>query len=168
MSQLLSSLPGYPAVWSDDQLYRYVLWRVWGPKAFKNYCMFIGINPSTATEHVNDPTVRRCIGYAQAWGYDALCMTNLFGYRATRIRDMMGQTHPIGTSNDRWLVACASSASIKIAAWGKRGVFMSRDEEVCNLLDDDLYCLRTNADGTPVHPLYQPKNLRPIHFRRPA
>lgn len=164
MSLLLADLPGYPAVWSKDKLYRYVLWRVWGPNPWTNYCMIIGLNPSTATETVNDPTVRRCIQYAKDWGYDALCMANAFAYRATNPRVMMGYPRPIGDQNDRWLVACAAGASLRLAAWGKRGAFMGRDREIFTLIDD-LYCLRTNADGTPVHPLYQPAILKPIELR---
>ena len=60
--------------------YRYSLWRKWGPGAT---CMFVGLNPSTADETADDPTIRRCMAFARDWGYGALCMANLFAYRAT-------------------------------------------------------------------------------------
>jgi hypothetical protein len=70
---------------SPCRMFRYALWRRWGSGP---YAMFIGLNPSTADEQNDDPTIRRCIGFAQSWGYDALCMANLFAYRATKPTDM--------------------------------------------------------------------------------
>jgi len=156
-------------VFSPDRVYRYTLWRQWWSdelfitRTKLNYAMFIGLNPSTADETENDPTIRKCIGFAEKWGYDALCMTNLFAYRATDPRKMKGHDKPIGVDNDRWLVACAREAGIIIAAWGVNGAHMGRDEEVLNLLDD-VWCLRTTKNGYPEHPLYVPYATEPVRF----
>ncbi|MBA3483376.1 MAG: DUF1643 domain-containing protein, partial [Pirellulales bacterium] len=68
--------------------YRYSLLRRWAPpqepdKPALRYCMFIGLNPSTADERADDPTIRRCIRFARGWGYDGLVMANVFPLRST-------------------------------------------------------------------------------------
>ncbi len=151
---------GY-TVFSLCRRYRYTLWRYWWKdelfvnRATVRYAMFIGLNPSTADEVENDPTIRKCIGFAQRWGYDALCMTNLFAFRATDPRQMKACPKPIGDDNDHWLTACARDAGIVVAAWGVNGEFMGRDEEVLKLVDD-VQCLRVTKHGHPEHPLYVP------------
>lgn len=145
------------ATFSPCRRYRYTLWRWWGDGP---YCMFVGLNPSTADETLDDPTVRRCIGYARDWGYSGLCMTNLFSFRATLPRDMKACAEPIGNMNNAYLRECALRAGIVIAAWGKDGGFRGRDREVVDFLPP-LHYLRLNKDGSPAHPLYLPKSLRP-------
>lgn len=151
--------PGLGAIFSEDRRYRYVLWRSWDDMFFSpckgNYVMFVGLNPSTATETLDDPTIRKCIGFAKRWGYSRLCMTNLFAFRATDPRVMMGESKPVGDENDRWLSACAREAAIIVAAWGTKGEFLGRDEEVKKLLPG-LRCLRKTKAGHPEHPLYVP------------
>lgn len=148
-------------IFSPDRLYRYVLWREW--LFGKGVVMFIGLNPSTADETVNDPTVRRCIDYAKRWGFAGLFMTNLFAYRATLPRVMKAYSQPVGPENDLWLQRCAHESDVVVAAWGKEGPFRGRDREVLNLLAD-LRCLGTNNNGTPKHPLYLLKTLTPERF----
>ena len=75
------------AEFSPDKVYRYELWRIWDEAL--PVCMFIGLNPSTADETVDDPTIRRCINFAKEWGYGQLVMTNLFAFRATKPAEMM-------------------------------------------------------------------------------
>lgn len=103
---------------SSCRLYRYDLWRKWGDEP---YCMFVGLNPSTADETQDDPTIRRCVGYAKRWNYGGLCMVNLFAFRATQPKDMMTAKDPIGPDNDRTLKTLSQGAGIVIAAWGKDG-----------------------------------------------
>jgi hypothetical protein len=138
------------AVLSPCRLYRYDLWRRWSDAP---YCMFVGLNPSTADETQDDPTIRRCVGYAKRWNYGGLCMVNLFAFRATQPRDMMAAQDPIGPDNDRTLKTLSQGAGIVIAAWGKDGNHMGRDKQVMALLPH-LYCLKQNKDGSPAHPLY--------------
>lgn len=142
---------------SACRIYRYALWRRWGPGA---YAMFIGLNPSTADEMNDDPTIRRCIGFARAWGYDALCMANLFAYRATDPADMKKAVDPIGGANDHVLTTLARGAGIVVAAWGAHGTYKRRDQSV-RLLVNDLHYLRLTKDGHPGHPLYLPGTLTP-------
>ncbi len=146
------------ARFSDCRLYRYELWRIW--ENSKNYCMFIGLNPSIADETLNDPTVRRCIDYAQRWGYGALCMTNIFAYRATDPNVMMKIEEPIGFDNDRTLKTLSSAAGIVIAAWGKHGSHINRGKQIIDMIPS-LHCLKRNGDGSPAHPLYLKKTLEP-------
>jgi hypothetical protein len=150
---------------SPDRLMRYTLWRQWDylSDAAKRYAMFIGLNPSTADETHDDPTVRRCIDFAKRWGCGALCMTNLFAFRATDPRKMMGYPRPIGEENDKWLVRCSREATFVVAAWGCHGRFMARDEDVMKLLDN-VQCLGVNADGTPRHPLYVRRDRELIDY----
>ncbi len=100
-------------VFSSNRVYRYVLWREWNQllSAPFRYAMFIGLNPSTADETKNDPTVRKCIGFAKRWGYDGLCMTNLFAFRATDPGAMLKDLAPIGPDNDDWLVKLRPGAA---------------------------------------------------------
>ena len=146
------------ATLSTCRRYRYVLSRRWGdgPAA-----MFIGLNPSTADETADDPTIRRCVAYAKAWGYGALCMTNLFAYRATQPTDMLAQEDPIGPENDAYLRRLAADAGVVVAAWGTHGVHQGRDAQVRTLLPN-LHYLRLTKDGHPGHPLYLPATLRPV------
>lgn len=143
------------------RIYRYSLSRRWGPGA---YAMFIGLNPSTADETQDDPTIRRCIGFARAWGYDALCMTNLFAYRATDPREMKRQADPVGRDNDAALQELASGAGVVVAAWGAHGAHLGRDAAVRKMLPR-LHYLRLTKDGHPGHPLYLPATLEPMEWR---
>ena len=86
------------AIFSDCRKYRYVLSRTWNDK--KKTILFIGLNPSTADEKIDDPTIRRCINYAQNWGYGSLLMVNLFAYRATIPTELKNVKNPIGNDND--------------------------------------------------------------------
>lgn len=143
---------------SPCRTYRYALWRRWGGGP---HAMFIGLNPSTADETADDPTIRRCIGFARAWGYGALCMTNLFAYRATQPADMKKATDPIGWENDAYLRRLAAEAGVVVAAWGAHGAFKGRDQSV-RLSVRGLHYLRLTKDGHPGHPLYLPASLRPV------
>lgn len=149
------------ATFSPCRKYRYDLWRVWNTN--KPFCLFIGLNPSSATETIDDPTIRRCIQYSKDWNYGALCMTNLFAFRATLPKDMKAQQDPIGPDNDKILKERAASAGIVIAAWGKDGKYLNRDEEVIKNLPI-IYCLKQNKDKTPAHPLYLKKDLMPYRY----
>ena len=142
---------------SPCRTYRYSLWRRWG---VGSYAMFIGLNPSTADETTDDPTIRRCVAFATAWGFSALCMTNLFAYRATQPAVMKGALDPVGPHNDAALCELARGAGVVVAAWGAHGVHRGRDKAVRAMLPD-LRFLRLTKDGHPGHPLYLPANLQP-------
>lgn len=163
-------------IFSPDRKYRYTLWRefggdfLWsgGNKMKEGFVQFIGLNPSTADETKDDPTIRRCIGFAKAWGYGALCMTNLFAFRATDPKDMMKKENLADIDTQHHLLACGSEAGIVIAAWGVHGTFAARDLTVRGWLHDagiTLHHLGLTKDGHPKHPLYLPKTLTPIPFQ---
>ena len=112
-------------------------------------------------EQNDDPTIRRCIAFAQAWGFEGLYMTNLFAFRATNPTDMLAQEYPIGVDNDRTLRDLAEHAGIMVAAWGVHGTHRNRAFEVRRMLPK-LHYLKLTKEGHPGHPLYLPKTLRPI------
>jgi hypothetical protein len=124
------------------------------------YAMFIGLNPSTANETEDDPTIRRCISFAKSWGYDGLCMTNLFAFRATLPAVMLAEPDPVGQDNDQHLLAMAAKAGVVIAAWGTPGVHMGRADAVKAMVPN-LHYLRLTKAGHPGHPLYLPGDLVP-------
>ncbi len=146
------------AVFSEFRTHRYALFRQWNDG---DRVMFIGLNPSTADETLNDPTVRRCIGFAQAWGFGGLVMTNIFAYRATDPQVMKAQADPIGADNDAHLIRLASECRLVIAAWGTHGDHIGRGAQVRSMLPG-LHALRITKGGHPAHPLYLPAALQPI------
>lgn len=154
---------------SEDRKYRYTLWRDgWDSlnddcRERDNFVVFIGLNPSTADENKDDPTIRRCVGFAKAWEYDALCMMNLFAYRATDPRIMKSKDRPVGDENDKYISQICKSAGLVIAAWGVNGTFLGRNDEVRALVDG-LQCLGKTKDGHPRHPLYVRGNVVPCAY----
>ena len=144
---------------SSCRKYRYALWREW--IGGNGYAMFVGLNPSTADETRDDATIRRCIAFAKGWGYEALCMTNLFAWRATKPADMLAIDDPVGPDNNATLIELAVGAGVIVAAWGAVGTYRGRDAEVCALLPA-LHCLHLTRGGQPGHPLYLPAALSPL------
>lgn len=140
--------------------YRYSLWRQWAPGPS---VMFVGLNPSTADATLDDPTIRRCMGFARAWGYAGLMMTNLFAWRDTAPRNMMVADDPVGPDNDRVLRVAHGKAALTVAAWGAHGAHRGRHDAVRAMLPGLNY-LRLTKDGHPGHPLYLPATLRPVEW----
>ncbi len=149
------------AIFSDDRQYRYVLWRIWDRT--KPMVNFIGLNPSTADETKDDPTMRRCSGFAKSWGYGGFYMTNIFGYKATKPEDLKKATDPIGKDNDKWLLEIESRVEQVIFAWGVHGTFLKRDEQVKKLITKGHF-IELSKDGHPKHPLYLKGDLTPKKF----
>lgn len=153
----ISFKPNSTAVFSPCRRYRYELWRRWakGPAV-----AFVCLNPSTADETQDDPTVRRCINYAKAWGFGAFCMLNLFAYRATDPAEMKRQADPIGPANDRAIFAVCNWVNLVVAAWGVHGTHQDRHRWAIKNLAN-LHHLGLTKDGHPRHPLYLQKDLKP-------
>lgn len=154
-------------LFSADRVYRFTLWRDWEqeygffntPAHPNSYVNFIGLNPSTADETLDDPTIRRCIRFAKDWGYPAYCMTNIFAYRETKAALMRKHPAPIGEGNDGHLLNIAKAAGLVVAAWGANGGDDTRGRHVAALLAAagvKLHALAVNDDGSPQHPLYLP------------
>ncbi len=125
--------------------------------------MFIGLNPSTADESRDDPTLIRCIKFSQSWGYGSVCIANLFAFRATRPLEMMAAKAPVGRENNRWLKKLSAEASLVVAAWGNDGTYRNRSSSVRKLVGN-LYCLKLNLSGEPAHLLYLRHGLKPLRL----
>lgn len=156
------------ATFSPDRRYRYTLWRAWGPGPRALFCM---LNPSTATETVLDPTLRRCLRYARDWGFHGFEVVNLFALRSTDPARLCEDADPVGPGNDVAIVEAARRAGgFVVCGWGVHGGLRGRDAAVLELLEEraDLVALRLTKDGHPSHPLYLPADLKPVLFRRRA
>jgi hypothetical protein len=140
-------------VYSPCQTWRYLLSRDF-PEG-EGTLNFLMLNPSTADAVRNDPTVRRCIGYAQRWGYATLLVTNIFAFRATLPRVLAAAPDPVGPENDAYIVQTARTAERVVIAWGIHGRLHDRDRCVIELLRDiPLLHLGLTREGHPRHPLY--------------
>lgn len=142
------------AVYSDCETYRYILTRSWGagPKA-----LFIMLNPSTATEVQNDPTVERCERRARALGFGAFRVTNIFAFRATDPKVMRAAADPVGPGNDGAILQSLGWADRVICAWGNHGLHLDRGAKVRALLQSSpvpLFHLGLTGQNQPRHPLY--------------
>jgi hypothetical protein len=149
------------AKFSACRSYRYALWRTWadsGPRV-----MFIGLNPSTADEFEDDPTIRRCIRFAKDWGYGGLLMLNAYAFRATNPNDMKKAIDPIGPLNDDELAFRSQQCGLVIAAWGVH-CSLSRSVSVCKVINGPIYCLGKTKDRKPKHPLYLKSDTKPELF----
>lgn len=144
---------------SDCRKYRYALWRTWDDS--KSRVMFIGLNPSTADEVTDDPTLVRCMNFAKSWDYGGVCMANLFAFRATDPLDMKASKDPVGSENDTWLTKLSKEAGLVVAAWGNDGSYLNRSQQVVELISDLNY-LKMNKSGEPAHPLYLSSKLVPM------
>ncbi|MBF9045877.1 DUF1643 domain-containing protein [Rhodobacterales bacterium LSUCC0031] len=143
------------AEYSDCESYRYTLTRVWNPTGGR--VLFVMLNPSTATEVQNDPTVERCERRARALGYGAFRVLNIFAYRATDPRDMRRAADPVGPENDAAILASLPWADDVICAWGTHGAYRERGAQVARMLRGagaHLLHLGLSRDGHPKHPLY--------------
>jgi hypothetical protein len=186
---------------SADGRYRYRLWREWRnhpapakwrwmededgtiavdgagePLGTPLSVLFIMLNPSTADAEVDDPTIRRCVGFAKTWGYDRMEVVNLFAYRTKDPRELLalkGADDPVGPLNSSIITEMIESRNAffgsnidrVICAWGNHGSHMGQDETALGWLGDcPAFALRTSKDGQPCHPLYLPGNLEPQPF----
>jgi hypothetical protein len=149
------------ATFSPCCTYRYELLRVWDD-AMPTVC-FVMLNPSTADHRNDDPTIRRCIGFAKSWDYGGIRVVNLFAYRATNPRTLKHVRDRVGPDNDEWIEAAIRNSGLAIAAWGANP--MARDRSVTLKGKCDLWCLGTTKSGAPKHPLYVPSKQQPVMYQ---
>ena len=150
------------ALYSSCQAYRYGLTRTWDQTAPK--LLFIMLNPSTATELKNDPTIERCQRRSKALGFGAVRACNLFAYRATDPRDLKKAKDPVGPHNLAYLLESARWADTILCAWGTHGAYMGMGPATKNLLASEnltLHHLGLSKEGHPRHPLYVPYQAAP-------
>ena len=134
------------AILSEDRKYRYVLWREWDAALPK--VMFIGLNPSTADEKLDDSTIRKCVAYTKLWGYGGFYMVNLFAYRSKEPERLKLAYNPIGIENNDYIKKYADLSQKVIACWGNGGAYMGRSNQVYQFFDE-LFCLKINKSGEP-------------------
>jgi hypothetical protein len=153
------SVSGSTAIFSPDGLFRYVLTREWDPAIQK--LAVVGLNPSTADAEKDDPTIRRCISFAQREGFGGLAMLNLFAYRATDPRQLTAALtrgeNIVGALNDSVLTLYATQGRIVLVAWGAGGSLCARGFDVMRNMQRAgalLRCLGVTQTGDPRHPLY--------------
>lgn len=155
------------AEFSPCRTYRYSLYRNWDWQGYANCVMFLMLNPSTADHTENDPTIRRCIGFAKSWGYGGLVVCNLFAFRATNPAEMLAAVDPIGPGNDETLAYQRTHVGLIVAAWGSHGTHQSRGEAIKSVIGRRLDCLGLTKQGQPKHPLYLAADTQPQHFWSP-
>lgn len=140
---------------SADGKYRWWLTREWWGNAKATFVM---LNPSTAGPSLDDPTIRRCIGFAKTWGLGGIRVVNLYALRSTDPKGLWLADDPVGPENDKHLIDAALAAQVTdsplIAAWGAN----ARPDRVAHVLAlpffDRLTALGVTKDGAPRHPLY--------------
>jgi len=158
---------------SDCGTYRYMLGRAWDEES---PCVnFVMLNPSTADHKTDDPTIRRCIGYAKAWGAGELVVTNLYPFRATdpaamkSAENRRGPVDPLGHRrlNDMHIAKWAANASVVVCAWGNNAETKVAREAVILLrsIGKTPHALRLSKGGNPSHPLRLPADLKPVPWR---
>jgi hypothetical protein len=151
------------ARFSEDKAYRYLLWRTWDlDKPLINWLM---LNPSTADELRDDPTVHRCRLWAWHWGYGGIVVTNIHAYRSTDPRKLWKVDDPTGPENDSHIAMAARASGCVVCAWGVHGEKRDRSKAVRELLRDvPLYALKITNGGEPMHPLYVISKQTPIQY----
>lgn len=151
------------ATLSKDKVYRYSLWRCWNPAgSLVSFCM---LNPSTADENVDDPTIRRCIRFAKEWGYGGMIVVNCFAYRATDPKQLYTAVDPVGEWNDYYIEKARDASEFVCAAWGVHGGYRQRGEFVKrHLIGEKAQCLGLTKAGEPKHPLYLSAKSKPFSF----
>lgn len=146
------------AIFSEDGKYRYDLSRIWREGGQR--INFIGLNPSTANKETDDPTIRRCVKFAESWGYGEMHMLNLFAYVSSDPQALLfPNPDPVGPENDNFIKSLDMPIVIAWGSWGKLWANKknSRAEEVVRFIHENGYipwCLGVNPDGEPKHPLY--------------
>lgn len=152
------------AVLSDCGNYRYQLWRIWDQS--KPFCMFFMHNPSTADVTADDPTIRRCIGFAKSWGYGGIYVGNMFPYRSTDPKALKKVGIEVATGDFmlkwRHLTEMIGNCSMHVIATGNPVFGGMAQMEFANPLQ--WHYLKLTKAGNPCHPLYLPKELTPKKF----
>ena len=159
------------AVFSPDGKYRYHLGRDWRAPLDTNDAMavFVMLNPSTADERVDDPSVRRCIGFATYWGFQRLEVVNLFAMRATDPKQIVRDDFPVGPETDEWIRKTCGNPFVSVfVAWGAMGTkYPNRVKLVSELIGRAVRCLGVTKGGQPKHPLYVSRECCPQPWEVP-
>lgn len=148
------------AVFSPDRRYRYALWRQWGAQVSPyRITAWVLLNPSTADEERDDPTILRCIAFSRSWGDAGIVVVNIFALRSTNPRALRAAVDPVGPANDQWVRTACGGANRVLVAWGEHGWIGGRGAFVLERLLPRENVWRfglTKTSGQPRHPLYVP------------
>lgn len=153
------------AIFSDCERYRYLLTRTWDVDGKR--ALFIMLNPSTADEIKNDPTVERCERRARTLGYGSFRVCNIFAFRATDPKVMRAEPDPVGPDNDRSIEESCEWADQIICAWGTHGAHLKRGAAVTEIVRKSgasPYHLGLSKEGHPKHPLYIAYAQQPMRW----
>ena len=153
------------AAMSECGRYRYRLGRTWGPG---QYLLFVMLNPSTADAEEDDPTIRRCVGFAKAHQFDGIQVVNLYAWRATDPRDLKAAGYPVGSDNDNHIKAALGPAGAVCVAWGDRARGLARPGDVLDMIrraSRSAGCLSVTKHGMPGHPLMLAASCRLSPYR---
>ena len=153
------------AILSTCRTYRYQLWRFWDEEL--PTVVFVGLNPSTADESADDPTIHRCVGFAEQWGFGGVIMVNIYAYRATSPKDMFAVKDPVGPANYEHLKLVATGNECVVCCWGAYGTQKGHGMKVAKMLREagvDLDAFGFTKFGQPQHPLYLAKDTELVVF----
>jgi hypothetical protein len=151
------------AVLSDCQTYRYRLSRRWNDRLGR--VAFVMLNPSTADASNDDPTIRRCIGFAKLWGFGSIEVVNLYAFRSTDPAGLPTASDAIGSENDRHIEEACRTAGLIVCAWGTKGGMRAGTVALrLSRLGFAMKCLGKTQQGHPKHPLYVPNAAELIPF----
>jgi len=135
-------------------VYRYTLTRAW---TSATRMRFIMLNPSTADQTVDDPTIRRCVGFAKREGFGGIEVVNLFALRATDPAVLRAHPDPVGPDNDHAICRVLQETDFVVAAWGAHPYAMPRAREVLRIVREVRVipmCFGVTKGRSPRHPLY--------------
>lgn len=154
------------AVLSPCGKYRYRLDREFGFTG-EGRISFVMLNPSTADATKDDPTIRRCMGYAKAWGAARLTVVNLFAYRSTDPNALYGMSkqEAIGPENDQHILEVCQQSKLVVCAWGNHGTLHNRAKDVLWLIGTVQTPMALKINGKskqPAHPLYLKGDAKPV------
>lgn len=166
------------AKFSPCGLYRYELRREWKARGARGRTMvFVGLNPSTADENKDDPTIRRILGFADDWGFGTLVMLNVFAFRSTDPKALhlraASRLEVVGPDNDA-TIARAFEENRKgrlVVGWGAHGLLLERGRRVAEMaraIHGRPQCLGRTESGEPKHPLYLKATTLPVRYSQPA
>ena len=156
------------ALFSDDaHKFRYSLWRIWDKSG--DNLLFIGLNPSTANEIKDDPTIRRLINFAKSWGFGGLFVGNLFSIVSAdpSVLYFASSVELQGGPNDQAIKRMRELSTLVLVGWGEWGTNAGkRPTQVLSIIGGLACCLKVNKSGEPSHPLYLPANTKLSNYYR--
>lgn len=146
------------AVFDPTDRHRYLLWRnLADTECGDSTVCFIMLNPNRADELSNDPTIKRCIGFAKGWGFHKILVVNLFSIKASTPALLRQMKAPlVGPSNDSIVVSAIEQSSMVVAAWGNHGSIGGRDQELLSLIEPFVKSNTASPRGASSIPVPTP------------